>query len=191
MVWVFFLFLICCSGLWTPIYLFLSPLRLKISKQSVCLKLRQPRHNFSSFEDSLSPPPSPTQLISQTFAHSRPLCLSLISCVCFLILVLLPHLLLIFSFSLFFTPTQGLKGSAFMGYTLDWSCCRYLLFLCLCAGDSRDRRHYVFRSSVRPYERDISGTPGGSIFKSSTNFHLNSRINWLEFGGQMSRSTWP
>ncbi len=38
-------------------------------------------------------------------------------------------------------------------------------------------------------ERDISGMPGGNFITSGTNVHLDSRMNWLEFGGQRSKVT--
>ena len=42
-----------------------------------------------------------------------------------------------------------------------------------------------------PREHDTSGTPSGNLFKFDSNVHLDSRIGWLDFGGQRSRSLWP
>ena len=72
------------------------------------------------------------------------------------------------------------------------------LFLCLWAGDSCDRRHYVFKLSVRPSIRLILMNiisqellDFWNYFKSGTSIHLDSRMNRLDFGGQKSTSLWP
>lgn len=36
-------------------------------------------------------------------------------------------------------------------------------------------------------ERNISSTPWGNVFKYGANVHLDSTLNWLEFGVQMSK----
>lgn len=56
------------------------------------------------------------------------------------------------------------------------------------------RRRYFFNLSVCPShycERDISQSPWGNFIKSGTNVHLDSNMNWSEFGGQRSRSRSP
>lgn len=38
------------------------------------------------------------------------------------------------------------------------------------------------------FEHNISGTPRGNFFKCDTNIHLDPRINYLYYGGQMSKA---
>ena len=38
---------------------------------------------------------------------------------------------------------------------------------------------------------DVLGTPWGNFFSFGINIHLDSRMNWLYFGDQRSRSLWP
>ena len=69
-----------------------------------------------------------------------------------------------------------------------------LFFICLCVSESLGRRHYVFGLSIGLYhsrERIISGMPWRNFFKFGINVLLDSRMNWLDFGGQRSRSLWP
>ena len=59
------------------------------------------------------------------------------------------------------------------------------IFMVKCYGHCNPRSIPFF------HECDILLTPWGNIFKCGINFHLNSRINWLDFGGQRSMSLWP
>lgn len=61
-----------------------------------------------------------------------------------------------------------------------WKLRMKILFLC-----------FLSVSLSRSHEHDIWGMFGGNFFKVSTNIHLNSAINWLDFYGQRSRPLWP
>lgn len=51
-------------------------------------------------------------------------------------------------------------------------------------------KHISFGSNLT-YGRKIPGQNGRVLFKFGTKVHLDTRLKWLEFGVQRSRSLWP
>lgn len=63
------------------------------------------------------------------------------------------------------------------------------LFFYACRGIMFSGRPYVRPCHFR--EHDISGTAWRNFFKFGINVQLDSRMDRLHYGGQMSRSLWP